>query len=174
MKWINSLFPEDNKNQNIFIVPFNAQGQSTDLNMHRKASHQIKHNTRSKASPFPDGQIYIRTEMRRPWRTTVRPSGTLDSGSFVCWSYQVSCWALGERRMPCLHNNTTTTGGGYRIPMYISICFIYGHCEISTGRLTLGNGGVLDSNSGGRHFDNGWFKREDDWLRWWRGIDSGI
>lgn len=28
------------------------------------------------------------------------------------------------------------------------------------GRLTLGNGGVLDSNSGGRHFDNGWFKRE--------------
>lgn len=56
---MNSVFPEDNKSQNIFIVPFNAQGQLTDLNMRRKASHQIKHNTHSKASPFPDGQIYI-------------------------------------------------------------------------------------------------------------------
>lgn len=27
-------------------------------------------------------------------------------------------------------------------------------------RLTLGDGSVLDSNSGGRHFDSGWFKRE--------------
>ena len=44
--------------------------------------------------------------------------------------------------------------------MYISICFFSDHCEMLIGRLTLGNGGVLDSNSGGRHFDNGWFKRE--------------
>ena len=62
--------------------------------------------------------------------------------------------------MCCLHNNTTTTGGGYQKPMYISICFFSDHCEMLIGRLTLGNGGVLDSNSGGRHFDNGWFKRE--------------
>lgn len=32
--------------------------------------------------------------------------------------------------------------------------------KFQCGRLTLGNGGVLDRNSGGRHFDNGWFKRE--------------